>query len=422
MAYRPVLLSRVKEYPLPPQVLWDLLANTDNLDREIGMPYVSYGPLTVTADAIYRRAMAGSGPLTGTSWREYPFEWVRGERYAVLRLFERGLLDSFYGGIEVSPSPAGSRLRLFGELTPRSLPGWFAARLLGGKGLRDTLAYCDRFLRDRLAGDLGLPPASRRTATDPTRLQRLLERASQAGIASQIVRRFGRHLADAPDPEVLRMRPYALADGWGAPREEVLRLLAAAEREGGLVRSWEVMCPNCRVPKVSATELTGIPPRFHCDTCGIDFESDLSRWVELRFSVHPALRPAREEIYCAGGPANSPHVYVQQYLPPRKERLVSVELAAEPYRARILRGLDVCPLEPDGGGPAEALLTYREDGWYQITQRFRPGRVTLRLRNETAQVAVAVIEQALRDPCAITAAELLQAPGLAFLTEPPQRG
>lgn len=57
----------------------------------------------------------------------------------------------------------------------------------------------------------------------------------EAGVPESLVTRYGRHLAMAPDRDVLRMQPLALADGWGADREDTLRLFVTAARLGGLL-------------------------------------------------------------------------------------------------------------------------------------------------------------------------------------------
>lgn len=284
MGYQPITLEAQRNFPLRPGVLWDLLANTDDLDREIGMPTVAYGPVVVSADGFYRQAAARFWGLLAVRWREYPFEWVRGERYAVLRAFEAGFLDTFYGGAELSPNAEGTSVRLFAEVTPRTLIGWGVARLMGWKGIR--------------------------------------------------------------------------------------------------------------------------------------YGADLKQNVELRYSVHPALRGAKDEIYCIGGPANSPHVWVQQYLLPGTERTLSVTLPNEAFRVRALRVHVTCPLEPDPGGESEVAFTYRDDGWYQLRQRFSPGRVSVRLRNEAAHVLVVVIEQVRWDPRAITAAQVMLLPEFRDLAAP----
>jgi len=413
MGYQPILREAQRTFPLASSSLWDLLANTDHLDRSIGMPHVAFGPLTVTADAFYREATARFWHFLRMTWREYPFEWVRGQRYAVLRLFDSGPLNAFYGGVELVDEGQRSRVRVFAEFTPRTPLGWAMARMLARKGIRDIFAYCQRFVALRMSSlDIGLPPPPRVSPVNRTMLDQMSDALQRETVGAPVLARFVRHVTTASDAEVLRMQPYGLADAWGAERAEVLRLLAGAERQGALHHTWEVMCPNCRVPTVRTSTLAGVPDRLHCDTCGIAYDTDLERWVELRYSVTPQLRPATNEVYCIGGPANAPHVWAQHYLLPGTERTFSLMLPREEFRVRALRVNRVCPLEPDADAPGEATFTYRQDGWFQIRQGFQPGLVTVRLRNEAPHVAVVVLERVQADPRAITAAQVMRVPAL----------
>lgn len=45
MGYQPVVREAQRTFPRASSSLWDLLANTDHLDRSIGMPHVAFGPL-----------------------------------------------------------------------------------------------------------------------------------------------------------------------------------------------------------------------------------------------------------------------------------------------------------------------------------------------------------------------------------------
>jgi adenylate cyclase len=418
MPYRTIVQEAQRAFPCPPEALWGALANTDHLNRWMGLPPVAFGPLTITPEALYREASARLGGFLRFAWREYPFEWVRDERYAVMRLFEPGPLNMTYGGVEIRRDGDQSRVRVFAEITPRTAMGWALARQLARKGLRDVMAYCDRFASLRASGlEVNLPSLSRVTPTDPTLLRQLLESLRQNGISEAILARFRRHVTTASDAEVLRMQPYGLADTWGANRSEVLRLLVHAERQGAIYRTWEVMCPNCRVATTRATSLASVPARFHCDGCGIAYDADLEQWVELRFAVHAGLRRAGHEVHCLGGPANTPHIWAQQYLLPGTERAFAISLPDDAFRVRALRLNVACPLEPDAAAASAVAFTYGEDGWVQIRQPFRPGTVTVRLRNEAPHVVVAVLERVRPDPRAITAAQVLTGTDLREVRE-----
>jgi len=411
MRYRTVVREAQREFPVPPRELWNVLANTDHVNRSIGMPHVLYGTLLVTVDAFYREAAARLGGFLPLRWREYPFEWVRDQRYSVVRLFEAGPLDTLHGGVEIQGENQGSRVRVFAEVTPRTAVGWLVARTMSHKGIRDVLAYCDRFVSLRSSGlDIGLPPPPRVSPTDRDVLDRLVAALRREGISEPLLARFTRHVTAASDAEVLRMQPFGLADSWGGDRSALLRVLVHAERQGALYHTWEVMCPNCRVATTRATSLAGVPERFHCDACGIAYDADLERWVELRYSVHTRLRAAKDEVYCIGGPANTPHIWAQHYLLSGTERVFSLTLPDDAFRVRALRLNQACPLDPDAAAASEATFTYRQDGWLQMRQQFRPGPITVRLRNEAPHVVVAVLERVQWDPRAITAAQALRLP------------
>src|SRR5205807_1297946 len=48
--------------------------------------------------------------------------------------------------------------------------------------------------------------------------------------------------------ELAQLRPYALADRWGAPRRAVLEACLYGVRTGLLELRWSVLCPLCRGP------------------------------------------------------------------------------------------------------------------------------------------------------------------------------
>jgi len=409
MRYRTIVREGERDFSVPQEALWDALANTDHLNESIGLPHVVYGPLVVTSEALYREAAATLGGLLKLSWREYPFEWVRHQRYTVVRLFQSGPLDVFQGGVELRGDGPGCRVRIFAEVTPRTAFGCVVARRLGAKGLRDVAAYCDRFVALRASGfPLQLPPSPRVSPTNRAALDRLMAALRRERFEEPLLTRFARHVTTASDAESRRMQPFGLADAWGADRAELLRLLVRAEREGALYHTWEVMCPNCRVARAHSATLAGVPERFHCDTCGVAYDADLERFVELRYAVHHALRRTTDEVYCLGGPATTPHIWAQHYMLPGTERVFSLELPAETFRARALRLGATCPLDPDAAADSAAAFTYRQDGWVQLRQRFRPGPVSVRLRNEAPRVVVAVLECVRWDPRAITAAQVMR--------------
>jgi class 3 adenylate cyclase len=234
----------------------------------------------------------------------------------------------------------------------------------------------------------------------------LLHQLAQMPIQKHLLVALQRHLQEGTDEEVLRMQPYALAETWHSAPREVLRLFLYATKIGLLTLKWEMMCPNCRVPKAEYDSLRSLETRYHCDLCGVDFEADFERYVELRFSVHPAVREATDATYCIGGPRNAPHIVAQQYLEPGATQDVAVRLGAEMLRLRTLRSNQTAQLAPTAMSPAPLDLSYDGHGWTPAHLAYSPGRVALRLHNRTSRVLVAVLERLEWDPYATTALQV----------------
>lgn len=206
---------------------------------------------------------------------------------------------------------------------------------------------------------------------------------------------------------------FGLADTWHADRLEVLRLLLYATRTGLFELRWELMCPNCRVPKQEVDSLAQLPVRFHCEICGISYGANFDASVELRFSIHPTIRTATDRIYCIGGPLRMPHIAAQQYLRPREERGIAIT-PAEPLHLRTVgsdRRLNIVSGPPNPRLP-EVKVTYADGCWVAPHSLMEadtlelPGGSSLSLRNHTGSPVLAVLEDATWTRDATTAAQV----------------
>ena len=54
---------------------------------------------------------------------------------------------------------------------------------------------------------------------------------------------------------------------------------------------WDLLCTNCRGPKLSAGALSELPRGAHCPSCNIDYDRDFEKNVELSFAPAPSVRP-----------------------------------------------------------------------------------------------------------------------------------
>lgn len=413
MKHQPIRFERERQYPMSVGEAWRILADTDHLNRSIGLPAVEFSPLAHGGDPLLRQARTRAYLVLPVRWKEFPFDWVRERRYAVRREFDWGPIAWVEGGIELQPIAGGVALKAFAHFKPTNLAGRFAWRL-GRTPVTGLLEFCDRYLERKAAGNADPVPLPKdRPAVDVGRVDRLLAPLTRAPVRPELIPLLRQRILEGSDDQLVRVRPFALADAWSADRLEVLRLFLHATRVGLFELRWELMCPNCRIPKAEAGALAQLPDPFHCSTCGISYTADFDQRVELRFSVHPAVRSASDEIYCIGSPLRMPHVAAQQYLRPHEDRRVDVGPSAA-LRLRTVgatRHLDVVPAPPSAR-VSEVKVTYAGGHWVGPHSLLDgeslalPEGACLILRNQTEGPVLAVLEDVEWTGEAATAAQV----------------
>jgi class 3 adenylate cyclase len=163
-------------------------------------------------------------------------------------------------------------------------------------------------------------------------------------------------LTEGADLNLARMRPYELADTWGAPRRAILELFLSAAKLGVLNMRWDVMCPLCRGAKATAPALDELRKGVYCPTCSIDYEANFTQNVELTFTPHAQIRAINAGSYCIGGPMITPHILIHQAVQPGEARTLHTRLEPGNYRVRTQRP------------GVEQWLEMRGEGEYEIGQ------------------------------------------------------
>jgi adenylate cyclase len=418
----PIRYEERRRYPIPLPEVWRLLADTDHLNRSIGLPVVEFSPLE--GGELVRRARARAYGVVSVRWREFPFDWIRERRYAVRREFEAGPIEWLVGGIELLPHGDETDVVSYAYFKPKNVAGRFLWKL-GRAPVHGLLEFCDRYVARRDAGEADPTPVpTRRPRVNRWRLEPLLDDLGRAPVDARLVSQLRDRILVGSDDQLTNIRPYALADAWGIERGEVLQLLLYATRSGLFDLSWQMMCPNCRIPKASVDELGELPPQFHCDTCGILYSVDIDRDVELRFSVSAEVRVTQDAIYCIGGPLRMPHVVAQQHLRPHEDRLVEVTVT-EPLQLRAIGGAHRLRLAPGQASRVDDVkLTYAAGRWsgphsLQSEDLITiPEGATLTLRNQTEGFVLALLESLERTRDATSVADLRELVEFDDLVDP----
>lgn len=326
------------ELASPPRLLWPHVSNTERLNRAIGVAPVAFETQPDPRGGTQRFGNVRVAGLT-LKWQEHPFEWVEERRMGVLREFSSGPFRWFVSTTELTPRlDGGTTLRHRFRVEPRGLFGRLVAAIeIGLKAKRALSRIYDRI--DRVAsgtdGTFADPfeSGSRLSPAKQRSLDRLLDRLVQLKCNATVVERLGEYLAHAPDQEVSRIRPLALAAALGLEPGDMVATCLHGAREGLLMLLWDLICPICRIPSQMEDSLRALQGHGNCEACNRDFELDFAQSVELIFRVHPEIRAAELRTYCVGGPAHSPHVAAQSRVAPRE--CIQFELALEDGAYRI---------------------------------------------------------------------------------------
>jgi class 3 adenylate cyclase len=357
----PLVISSKIRLRVPLDRLWDFLSDTERLNRAVDLPAISFVPLPDPSKKGYYRAETTFLGMK-LAYDELPFEWVRGRYYRVERRFSSGPLERVVGGIRCAAAGQETDLEVFADILPRNLLGNLVAKkVVGPKATRDFVELARAFERHVTESE----PAPALPAAADLHPDVLDARLKEVGAEFRAAK-LREHLLTAADLAVVRMRPFELADRWGEDRTATLRLFLHAAKVGVLDLNWTVLCPSCRVAVKQTLTLSQLESKAHCDTCRVEFGADLARSIEARFTVNPAVRPARRQVYCIGGPANAPQIQSQLRVAPGERRREEFPIPTGGLRVRSYQAPGILPLSGTavrvtkdgltvGPGPAGAL-------------------------------------------------------------------
>jgi class 3 adenylate cyclase len=254
-------------------------------------------------------------------------------------------------------------------------------------------------------GGNGARPPQKLGAAERALLEALGRRLVAAGADAGAVARLCETVEREDELALSRLRPYALADSWGAPRRDVLELCLKATRAGLLDLRWELLCPLCRGAGHSAGALSDVRAEQRCDSCMINYEVDFDRSVEVVFRPNISVRRVEAREFCVGGPQVTPHVAVQQLVPAGETRTVEPLLEEGRHRFRTHARPEGEPLLVSRGG-AEALTLRASGAGEGAGERRVSTRPAVRLVNDTDAEQLFVVERTAWGDQTATAAEV----------------
>ena len=397
-----------------PEQLWPYVSDTQRFNRVAARYRVTS---IAEDDAGVQQVRARY--FVPLAWDEHPFEWERPRRFSVYRRFYGPILRDFTSRASLTPQAGGTLLRYAVTVCPATVLGMLAIPiqigLISRRRFEHAFRQIDEFLQH--PSETRVPFGSPRTFVTGEAAQRVQDIArelSEDGYPTDLIDRLIHFIRQTEDDEVIHLRPYAMADQWGAPRREVLQLCLAATRRGLLELRWDVTCPMCRGAKTSVPELSDVRADARCPSCRADFQVDFNHALEVTFRPHPALRPLEIVDYCVGGPQLTPHIVVQQIIAPGATRTIDVALDQGAHRVRarsklpqaVSGHLDLRVTSEPAERPAASISIHAHAGGWSADWDVVTPTPAITITNATADVQNIVIERTAWNAQAVTAAEL----------------
>jgi class 3 adenylate cyclase len=384
---RAVVVTRSVDLAAPPERVWPLLADTDRWNRINGSAEVHYRPIEPGAAGSARfvaETRAGGFKLV---YEEMPFEWSHQKTFGVHRRMRGGPIESYTWRVQLERSKVeqgagalegGTRATLRFEIVPRSWAlrpvAWFNARSFAAK-FEQLGRQVDAHV---LQGDAS-PYTEPVSPSDPALVDAAVGRLRADDVPAALADALRALVEKGADADVVRMRPFELADAWGQDRRAVLRAFLRAVPAGLVELRWGIVCPSCITSSQQVRALDEVSLEGHCQLCDITFDLDLDRAVEATFLPHPSVRKVPEAMFCIGGPARTPHVLVQAIVDASSEK--DLDVPAETGRFRLFaRGGAAATVEIDPSGDPTATATLHDGKLDPPHLQLAPG-ATLKIVN-----------------------------------------
>lgn len=397
---QPVVVEATFTMKATPELVWPFIADTDRMNRRLGLSGVKYTPLDEPARTGARTV--GETRLGGfsTRYEEQPWEWTWTRGLSVRRDFQGSPIAWLMVSWRMEPSNGGSLLHVRLEAQPRLL----VMRPVVWINLKQSAAGFGALAQEidqHLASGAPSPFLGPRTRANAAALDGAIAELGRLGVREGLLQRLRKLIEDSSDADCVKFRPFELADLWSEDRREVLIAFLNAVPAGLLEMRWSLVCPSCRTSAAEVPTLQDISAEGHCNQCDISFEAELDRAVEAGFRPSPAVREVPPLMFCAAGPARTPHVLVQVNLPRAETKVVLAPPQPGQY-GLFARGGQRGRLDVELSGPAEATMVLGPGGFKPVGVTLAPWG-TLHVVNESGEARHLKVERQEYASRAVTA-------------------
>ena len=214
-----------------PQAIWPLASDTNRFNRDTGQPEIEM--LDNVKGVKHARMKL---PVIQVEWEEEPFEWTYPYSFGILRTYSKGPIDEMRVQADFNERPGGgTRVRYQTWMKTTNILAQLAIPFVIGVIAKNRFEKVFR-IYDRLANKKGSVIEIARprglSSGGRARFKSLSETVIRQGTDPSLMVLFEDFLHRADELSIQRIRPYALADGWGVNRREVLEMFLRATRAG----------------------------------------------------------------------------------------------------------------------------------------------------------------------------------------------
>ncbi len=374
----------------PPEAVWPHRADSARFNEAVDVPKheICEDPQPDGTVDFYGGFRKGPVHIV---WKDQPVNWVTNERFRHCCTFTSGPFESMCSNLELTPEgDGGCRADYRLDVSARNLLGRIvlATGFLKKWGTRLDRAAAN--IRDYLDNRRDAPfegtPAQMDEKTR-ARIDALAERVDRTANGHGLARRLADWIVTAQDSDLMRIRPLRLARQWKQPERHVIECCLQAVRAGLLSLRWDLLCPRCQGAKVSADRLDELPRDGHCPSCNISYDRDFAAHVELTFRPSGNVRDVADGEFCLFGPMSTPHVKLQQTVPPGETVSISHRFKPAAYRVRTLHPGGEALVDWKGGPFPEIVASLAE-----VAAGDPAPDGVLRLTNNAGKAVTIVIE------------------------------
>lgn len=387
--------SRTYKLDARPTHIWPILADSNRLFRDLGLPTIEL--LDPVPESHYQngRSRAQCRWLgMRLEWDEMPCEWHKNSYYRIERHYRKGPLHQLTFGVQLDPIETGTIVKIDLNIQPAS--NFY--RILIQLYLHTTLFSHLRTVIDTYDVVATTGYYFKLSATGhslPKNIQNKLHQlhgqlasfSNRPEVVTKLIQ-----LIQEGDPLTLRLlRPHELASRWDLPREDILTVMLYAVYIQLLEFRWDAVCPHCRQIQASSSQLSGIREIVNCSYCRDTFTVALNRNLEINFQPNSNIRSIQRDQFSISSPQSAPFIITQFLLEAGSSKTLDLVLPESTYRLRTLKQNGNPFLKVKEDGPDQLALSLNSRGWEQIATNIG-ANVQLTLNNRTDSEQLFIIE------------------------------